>query len=340
MKLEIHSQTTSKADEILPEAAILILPFSEEPLAGWDQDTDLISFLFELYEGTGYGDVAFNYFDETVTQFEAWARIFFEAASEAYPSPASINKEITIPDFLNNSSFGLLAKYSSAWDNTIGNILSEGSYFSLSHILETRTDLSSSIHLAAHLYYRQAYQVLRGFLESVILPLHFCSNPDDYKKWKQDCYHSPPLRGKKGLLKLLVLDGVIDNPLAEKVSALYEKLNGYIHGSENSMNNKGLNTGNWAGFVFQESEFNQWVNVYSAGVEIAIKVLRLHHQQLERFKFIDENSCSVCHDTDFIEIAESSECELAKYKCKTCAFEKNQIPSGEQVIVSSVEFLE
>ena len=340
MRLEIQNQTTSKADEILPEAAVLILPFSKEPIADWVQDTDLISFLFELYEGTGYGDVAFNYFEETITQFEAWARIFFEAASEASPSPASVNKDVKIPDFLQNESFGLLAKCSSAWNNTIGNILSEGSYFSLSHILETRTDLASSIHLAAHLYYRQAYQVLRGFLESVILPLHFCSNPKDYKKWKLDSYHTPPLRGKKGLIKSLVREGVIDSSLAEKISDIYGQLNSYIHGSENSMNNKGVNTGNWAGFVFQEREFNQWVNVYSTCVEVGIKVLRLHHQQIEKLKPINENSCSVCHGIDFIVMTENTEAELIKSKCTTCGFETNQNKDGEQVILSTIEFEE
>lgn len=314
MEYSIYSTSTNSTDAVIPLKAINILPFKKESLISWTEETDLCNFLYELYEGTGYGDISDNYFIESIETFGQWSIIFYEAAQEAGPSPASVNQEIFIPDFSEDIAFGYLAKNMSAWNNIVSNILSEGSFFSIYHILETRTDLNSSIHLAAHLYYKQAFQVLRSFIESIILPMYFCERPEKYKLWKNNNYSTPSLRGQKGILTKLVRFGVIDQDLSEKISTLYETLNQYIHGSEDCMNNKGLDTGNWAGFVFQYEEFNKWVNMFSTSIELGILILRQHHLQWERLKDKNENFCHICHSNDLIE--KETENNLIEFTCK------------------------
>lgn len=337
MKIEKQTETTKFTDAIFPNTAISLLPLKKEALTEWSEETDLVVFLYELYEGTGYGSISYNYFNNTVTQFHMWAQIFLESASEASPSPASVNKDIRIPNFLNDPSFGLLAKSYSVWENTISNILSEGSFFSLSHILETRTDLSSSIHLAAHLYYRQAYQVLRGFIESVVLPMHFCEHPEKYLDWKNNAYRVPSLRGDKGILQKLSKAKIIDEELQEQTSKLYDLLNDYIHGAENSMNNKGIATGTWAGFVFQMDEYERWVGVYSNCVVACMKLLRLHHIQWEKKQPTAGNICNVCHSS---ELSENTTVNgLTEMKCNTCgSISHKATDTDNRVIVTTIEF--
>lgn len=336
MKLEAYSEVSCATNSVLPEAAISLLPLKKEAISDWNENTDLISFLYELYEGTGYGDVSISYVNETLSQFEIWAEIFFDAASEAYPSPASIIEELDIPDFILDLDFGLLAKSSSVWNNTVANILAEGSYFSLPHLLETRTDLSSSIHLAAHLYYRQAYQVLRGFIESVVLPIYFCEYPKKYDDWKNNDYHAPPLRGDKGILKLLTNRNLIDESLATDVYDLYGLLNGYIHGSEQNMNNKGVTSGDWAGFVFQNSEFKKWVSIYSRCVFSGVKLLRKHHLQWEKIKSSDIEMCNICHGSSFT--VNKVNKDINERKCDKCGGIMHQrITDSKQIIISTVE---
>lgn len=340
MKIEVESETTKFTDAILPDSAISMLPLKKEALSDWSEETtDLAVFLFELYEGTGYGDLSCSYFEHTSSEFQMWAQVFYEAASEASPSPASVDKDIKIPNFLDNPSFGGLAKSSSAWDNAISNVLSEGSYFSLAHMLETRTDLSSSIHLAAHLYYRQAYQVLRGFIESVVLPMHFCEHPNKYLDWKNNDYHAPALRGKHGILSKLVKLEIIDERLENQVSELYGLLNGYIHGAESSMNNKGVATGSWAGFVFQIDEYERWTDVYSSCVAVCLKLLRLHHMQWEKAQPSSGTICNVCHSSELSESETENDSGLIKVKCMTCGFSSHRKRDAtNRVIVTTIEY--
>lgn len=95
MKINTTYKSTSETDAILPQPAIALLPLSPEALVAWNDETDLRIFLFTLYEGTGYGSVSGDYFENTKYEFDIWATIFHEVASGSAPSPASINQNIT-----------------------------------------------------------------------------------------------------------------------------------------------------------------------------------------------------------------------------------------------------
>ena len=56
----------------------------------------------------------------------------------------------------------------------------ESAFFSLAHILETFSDLECSILLASRLYYKQAIQVLRSYLETSVLQLYFIKDIDAF----------------------------------------------------------------------------------------------------------------------------------------------------------------
>lgn len=340
MIIESHFKVETQTNSIIPIKAIEILPFAEEAISEWTENTDLNKFLFELYNGTGYGSVAIGYFVEAKHEFQGWALLFEERAKSAIPSPGSINQDISIPDFMKNKKFGLLSKSMSAWDNLISNILAEASYFSLPHILETRTDLTSSIHLSAHLFYRQAFQVLRNFIESLILPMHFCDNTNDYQKWKNNDYRTPSLRGNNGLLDKLFKKNIITEEIKNNISDLYKDLNGYIHGSEDMMHNKGTDSGEWAGFVFQENEYNKWITTFSSCIEIGIQVLRQHHIQWETIKERDNlhHICTVCH-SDKIEIINTDSLHnITTLKCLDCKQEFSRDLEENNIITTTIEF--
>lgn len=338
MDIATTFETTSETDAVLPKAAMNRLPLSQEALSAWSNETDLKKFLFDLYDGTGYGDYSDYCFENAKKIFNMWSIIFHEAASEALPSPGSKDKDIKIPDFKLDPLFGRAAKCMSVWENSINNILSEGSHFSISHILESKTDLTSSIHLAAHLYYRQAFQVLRGFIESVILPVHFCGNPEAYTNWKSNSYRVPSFRGKGGLLEQMKKLGVLPNDIADETSHIYGVLNGYIHGSEEHLNNTGINIGQWSGFVYQQSMFELWASTFSNIVELGIRILRIHHEQWEAAKSTYGLFCNVCHGIDFEEEAESSADDLIKYKCNQCGSLFHMSKEKERVVVTSIKF--
>ena len=340
MQIESQFQVETQTECIIPLNAIQILPLSEEAISEWTENTDLNKFLFELYNGTGYGSVASDYFDNAKYEFQGWASLFRERAESAMPSPASANQNIIIPDFMKNKRFGLLSKNMCAWENLISNILAEASYFSLPHILETRTDLTASIHLSAHLFYRQAFQVLRNFIESIVLPMHFCDNQNDYHKWKDNNYRTPSLRGDNGLLNKLFKKNIITEELKDNISDLYKILNSYIHGSEDMMNNKGIDSGKWAGFVFQEGEYNKWIDTFVKCVEIGIQVLRQHHIQWETIKesINFESICTVCH-SDKIEIINDDPINnIRTFKCLDCKQEFSQNSESSNIIITTMEF--
>ena len=69
------------------------------------------------------------------------------------------------------AAIGGALKYAIAWHQLTGSILSESAFSSLPHILEAGLDLECSIDLAMDHYYKQASQILRGFLEGQVLDL-------------------------------------------------------------------------------------------------------------------------------------------------------------------------
>ncbi|SDD40399.1 hypothetical protein [Paraburkholderia lycopersici] len=338
MKIEKIFKQNANSEAMLPTKAVSRLPLNPEALSEWTESTDLSQFLHDLYEGTGYGDVVSYRLEEGKEKFSAYAEIFHQAALEARPAPASVSKNIHIPNFAKDSHFGSVAKHMIAWENVIGNILSENGQFSISHILETETDLSSSIHLAAHLYYRQAFQVLRGFIESFVLPVHFCTNIDDLRKWKANSFHIPALRGKSGLLAKMVTSGTLPAALADSVSSVYGVLNGYIHGAEDAFNNGGIHSGNWSGFVYQQTKFERWTDIFSEVVRLGINVLKINLDMWDVARATLGVLCNVCHSQNLEQNSEIiAETNVIKYSCRECNSSFHCSTEGDYLTVTSIE---
>ena len=82
-------------------------------------------------------------------------------------------------------------------------------FFSVEHVLESLSEIECSILLASNISYKQSLQILRNFLEDILIELHFCCQRPDFDNWKQKIYRIPPLRGPKGVLKRLVIKGIL-----------------------------------------------------------------------------------------------------------------------------------
>ena len=203
-------------------------------------------------------------------------KIFKNNAKSTAPSPAAEGLEELVPDFENDKNFGMVAKYHIAWDGAIDEVLSESAFFSLAHILETGSELDCSILLSSNLYYKQALQILRNYIENMVLQLHFCDENDDFTLWKAGKYRVPFLRGKNGLLSALKNKGLISSDLVHDADKLYEELNGSIHGAESRLIHRGIFNGNWTGLLFKYERFEEWCNFFSRTVNFGINLLYLH----------------------------------------------------------------
>jgi hypothetical protein len=327
-------QTNSLTPEIIPEKILLLLPFVAEPISEWNESTDLLEFLYSLsdkeftsisdtgekYSGT-YRSYGKHIFDTGLSRFKNTIIDFERVARSSSLAPASALKEIIVPEFNTSSEYGLMAKYSVAWDGLISEILSENAFFSLPHILESDSDLNCSILLASNLYYKQAFQVLRGFLESLVLSLYFLNNVQYYKNWKEDSFRTPSLRGKNGVVKNLLSNNQISSSLAEEISSLYGTFNQFIHSSESKLIHKGVFTGQWNGMVFQSSEFNGWCEAYAKTVEVGIKLTAktIATWSINRSTHKDP-FCSVCHNHEEfkVEYGEFAGNPYVSYHCSIC----------------------
>ena len=344
--------------EPLPIDALQVLPFQPEPIATWDDNTDLLHYLRSLHNTSGVildstgSQQTFNYSFYGRVLFESnrysmldTASDFFKKARQSLPpldfekiikigselSGPSISMEdiikyglqsskTTVLDFNNDGSFGLVAKYLIAWRGTVSAVLSDGIFFSLAHVLETASELECSLLLASELYYKQALQILRSFLELNIMQLFFCDNVKAFSDWKADQYRTPPLRGKKGVLQDLVVRKFLTEHLAQTASDLYGKLNGTIHGQESQFINRGIFEGQKPRLIFQQNRFNEWCDLFAQCVNVCIHIIHLSVKFWAEKASLLGVHCNVCHNTqDFI----VSEYEFGNqlhydFVCKVC----------------------
>lgn len=177
------------------------LPFAAEPLLSWQEGTDIHCFLLDLAstEGTillpdghketaSYKDYGHIVFQQGKRNYRNWAYRFTQSAEGSVKAYKSYADSVALPDFYEDSSFGTTAKYLVAWDAIVGEALSSTAFFSIAHILESVDDLECSRKLASELYYKHASQVLRSFLEDLVLPVYFADNPSAYSKWRRNNY--------------------------------------------------------------------------------------------------------------------------------------------------------
>lgn len=185
-------------------------------------------------------------------------------------------------------------------------LLEESGFYSLAHILEADEEIGCSLLLASHLYYKQAIQVLRSFVEETLLPINFCENVNEFNQWKANSYRTPPLRGRDGLVKKMVNKGVLPASIGDDVSDLYGDLNSYIHGSEDKLIHKGVHVGSRDGLIFKSADFKIWCEYLSRAIDIGIRLLRINFVQWENISSIKWASlraqgkvlCSICHNED------------------------------------------
>ncbi|EFK08816.1 conserved hypothetical protein [delta proteobacterium NaphS2] len=271
--------------EMIPKNCLSLIPFKPEALSSWSEDSDLLKYLMNLLNKDNgsihikrrrvpldYSCYARKQFDCGHKEHVQMAKQFYHNASVKGCAPVPGNNAEWIPEFMDDKNFGLMAKYHVAWSSTIEEILSEGACFSFAHALESESDLDCSILLASNLYYKQALQGLKNFLECILIELFFCDNSSAFDAWKANAYKVPPFRGKDGILKHLQMSCILSSDL-EKVGT--NLLNGLdVHLAESRLINSGVFNETWAGLLFHYGKFTAWTTYFARSVEFAIHVLK------------------------------------------------------------------
>lgn len=343
--------------DIIPNSALSHLSFSQESIKDWNKDSDLRKFLCELYNFDSdtilhTGEKAtinmswFGYevFERKRYDFIEMGKEFSESVNIALKTATQKNckKHIQhysgIHNFFEDNLFGQTGKYFIAWEQLVTRTLEDSLFFSIAHVLESLDDLKCSFHLAANFYYKQAIQMLRNFIEDLVLPIQFCDSPQEYISWKANNYRVPPLRGKNGLLKKFKENQILSSQLADKVSDLYGKLNGFVHGSEERLINKGHYSSNWEGHVFKEKDYKEWCNLVCRTIEIGIYLLKRNLDQWQQLKSQGSIVCLICHsqnqfDTDK-EIFGNE--EFIQYTCQICGHRMSLDKNLEKVVTVTV----
>jgi len=319
--------------EVIPKELDNILPFTVEPISNWSVNVDVLQFLYRLYDfeseiilrngekrKSSYRDYGKFVFDDgkeniyrLIEEFSKFAR---ESKSDA--SEKSSNQKV---DLLNDPMFGQTAKYIIAFDGVCRNILEDGGYYSVSHVLETETDLQCSLLLGSNLYFKHSYQVIRSFLENLILPIYFIGDLERFDAWRNSDFRMPPLRGKKGILREFIRNGTISKEFADKISRIYGELCMSVHGLEKQLIHTGIHDGNWEGQIFTQKKFQRWCITHSDILEISIYLLRIHVELwMRHFKELGIR-CDICLNDDFVIIDDINFLNSQKYICKKCGRE-------------------
>lgn len=330
--------------EIIPEAVLQHLPFSCKPFSEWGDSTDLLEFLYTLNDVPGemissdgtpstinYRHYGRTIYDQGRESIQTWTTRFASSAQKALPAPGAVSQNINIPDFSNDLEFSKAAKYLIAWDGVTDAVLSDSAFFSIAHVLESDIDLDCSVHLAASLYYRQALQLLRNFLEDVILPIYFCDNRQAFVDWRDNGCQTPRMRGGKGLLNNLMGRRILSEDIIKVVSDLYGELNGCIHGSERRLINKGFGSASWMGFVFKYDDFSEWCRYLCISVDLGIRLLRTNVNQWLSSRPSGKVFCDICHNEDEFDSRESESAgkRYIEYHCRRCGNDMTHVAQDE-----------
>lgn len=238
--------------------------------------------------------------------------------------PASERRVESVPDFRLDPYFGQMAKYSVAWGGAEGAVLSECAFFSLAHVLEAGSELEASILLVSNLYYKQGLQMLRNFLEEVILHLHFVNRAHEFNAWRKGNYRTPPVRGK--LLRELQSEGLLTPELSELAGSLYSDLNGTVHGAERRLVHAGIFEGKQAAGIFNYQRFKEWTQYFERCVVVGIHVLRVSTNLWLSKRPHNKVFCDVCHNDNLKEFAvdkSESRSGFVSCTCRRCGTELN-----------------
>src|ERR1035437_128406 len=131
---------------VLPTEINQFIPFSKEQINKWNKNNDIAIFLAKLFRGTGYESYGEHLYNCELNNVKELA-VSFDDHIVRFNTDRDKKYKISIVSFLDNPSFGKLSKYLISWKGIVSNILSESSFFSIIHILESEQDLESSIRL-------------------------------------------------------------------------------------------------------------------------------------------------------------------------------------------------
>ena len=314
------------------------LPLQSQPVAEWGEDNDLVRFLVALFGLEGaklspnvsepavdYSDYGGTVYTRAKAQIEAQIATFEKCADDAKPISDS-EEEIPEPaKYLEDPDFGRAAKHLIAWEGVVDQLLSETAFYSLAHLLESSSDLDCSMELMGRLYYKQALQVVRNFVEDIVLPVHFSANPGTFAQWKQDACRIPPMRRKgDGMLPTLVKSNVIPKELADAVGELYDALNGSVHGRETRLIHAGIYSGTHRGMCFSRQAMRLWADYVTKSIVCGLRFLRINLDQLDAFRATGGVRCDVCHGVDSLEVVEENSLggeKTVAYQCSRCGNE-------------------
>jgi hypothetical protein len=323
----------------LPERCSTGLALRAEAIDSWADNCDLAEFLGELYDHDVVGYMADG------TMFRSNSRDYglklyadgkkkylakaaeFGASAHAHRFETLEDQGIPdqIPVFEQDPEFGLMAKYAIALDAVTTAMLEDSALFSVAHTLEVVSELECSQLLASHLFYKQALQVLRGFVELSVLHLAFANYPDKYERWVQRdvSFRIPALRGSAeqiGLIEKLELEGLIPDDLRRATERLYGDLNGAIHSNEARLINRGADTKTWVGLQFKRDQYVDWCRYLANAANVSIRLLaymlalHLHKPHPEGL------TCSHCkrrHSYDIV----TERPRFVTVRCRDCGYE-------------------
>jgi hypothetical protein len=317
-------------ETIITAKVLGYMPLSAEPLDQWNEtETDLLKLLLELYNF----DVTFLDADgtEDTANMASFGRDLYTAgrerahklahefaaiAADAQPVYASIEQRVEVPDFAQEPAFGGAAKSLIAWTALVNSLLEEGAFFSIAHVLEAEADLQVSFDLCSRLYYKQALQILRSYLEDLVLPIHFGHVPADLHAWKTGNYRVPPVRGRNGMIKEFRDAQLVSPALAEQVSRTYEGLNSAVHGSEQHLIHRGSEYRRYRGHIFKPDDCLHWCHSVIAAVEVGAQLLAINAKQWAAFRSTHPVICSICHNwSDF---SRKRHAPFVQYECRQC----------------------
>jgi hypothetical protein len=321
--------------QIIPQSCLTLLPFAAQPVPAWGEDSDLLRFLTCLFDkpavlidsrGTKYQGTYSSYgrylYEHGVKKVLGLSESFGESARAAKPAPAASTKLEPVPDFSGDSNFGLMAKYYVAWDGVTSEVLSESAFFSIAHVLESEAEIDCSILLASKLYYKQALQVLRNYIEGAILQLYLSGNLSAFSDWKANAFRIPSFRGRNGMLENLISRGILPGTLADEASALYGELNGSIHGAEDKLIHRGTFTREWSGLIFQYDCFQEWCGYRTQCITLGIHLLHIGTNLWQEILAADTTGiyCSTCHSKNNFDASERQipGHAVTTLECRTC----------------------
>jgi len=207
---------------------------------------------------------------------------------------------VVLHELLEDPLFGKMGKSYIAWSSTVQHLTEEGEFFSLPHVLESLDELDCSVLLAQNGFYKQALQTLRTFLEGVLLHLYFCVHQDAFRAWKAGTYRVPRVRGRGGLTRQLLDDGVLDVALRTVLDGLYEGLNANIHGAEARLIHRGVFQGETNGVRFEYARLVEWMEAFAQCVDVSLRTLWIAVVLWEATK-PEGIACFTCHAADTLE---------------------------------------